>query len=361
MRLRFGKPSRWLITAAVGAALLAPTYGAYASSQDAVSLKSKYTYNSASPKASHIFGARMYTRFGPVKAPSGLRFAAILKSLTNEYWQGIERGVKAAGKTYGVQVTVQAASSESAQTQQLTIAQTMLGGNYNAFLVSPEAVSNLTPALQQMKSQGLPVVNTDDARVDATTFVGPNHELDGWNAAVYIAKHLPGGGDVAQIEGQAGSSAAILRIRGFKLGVAKYARLHLVASVPGNWDEQTAYNDTQNLLRRSPNLRAIYADNDTMAVGVAKAVVDAGKKGKIIVVGTDGIPAALADIRNGTMAATVTPLPYYEGYWSVEAAVRLLKGQHLPDWLVAPAQVITKSNISKFYKANLTERTDLYR
>jgi ribose transport system substrate-binding protein len=227
--------------------------------------------------------------------------------------------------------------------------------------VSPEASSNLTPAIKQMQSAGVPIVNTDDARIDGTSYVGPSHELDGSQAADLIAQRLPDGGDVAQIEGQAGSNAAILRIKGFKEGVAKHPNLKLVASVPGNWDGTMAYNDTQTLLRKNPNIKAFYADNDTMAVWVAKAVSDMGQQGKILIVGTDGIPAVLDGIKTGKITATVTPLPFYQGYWSVEAAVRLLAGQKVPDWVVAPAQLITKDNIDKFFDKDNNVLPGLYK
>ena len=320
-----------------------------------------YTYNSDSPQATRVFGADFAKTLGPVPSKSGIRIGAVLKTLNNQYWQGIQSGIRAAAKDFGVEVTIQAANTESDPTQQLTIAQTLIGRRFDAYIVSPEATSNLTPALQQMRDASVPIINTDDARIAASTYVGPDHELDGSQAADYIAEHLPNGGDVAQIEGQAGSSAAILRIRGFKNGVAKHPNLKLVASVPGNWDGNMAYNDAQTLLRKNPNIKAFYADNDTMAVGVAKAVSDAGMAGKIIVVGTDGIPAALNGIENGTISATVTPLPYYEGYWSVEAAVRLLSGQKVPDWVVAPAQLITKETIGQFYGSDNNVKVSLYK
>jgi ribose transport system substrate-binding protein len=212
-----------------------------------------------------------------------------------------------------------------------------------------------------MQEAGVPIVNTDDARVAATVYVGPNHELNGIGAAEFIAKNLPDGGEVAQIEGQPGSSAAILRIKGFKEGVAKHPNLKLVASVPGDWDGTKAYNAAQTLLQKNPNIKAFYANNDTMAVGVAKAVVDAGLQGKVIVVGTDGIPAALEGIKNGTIAATITPLPFYQGYWSTQAAVRLLAGQKVPAWVVAPAQLISKDNISDFFDNSNNVKAGLFK
>lgn len=279
---------------------------------------------------------------------SGERIAVVLKALSNQYWQGIELGVQAAAEDFGVEVTVQAASSESAQNEQLTIAQTMVNDQYDAYIVAPESTSNLNPALESMQAQGAPIVNVDDARIPATVYVGPDHKLNGIQAADFIAEANPNGGQVAQIEGQAGSSAAILRIEGFNEGVASND-LDLVASVPGNWSADEAFAATTQILQQYPDLVGIYANNDTMAIGVAQAVAQAGKTDQITIVGTDGVPEAVSGVRSGSIAATVSPLPFYEGYWAVEAAVRLLRGVDVSPWVVAPAQLIDANNVDEFY------------
>lgn len=318
----------------------------------------KYTYASDASDAKQLEGAKLASTLGAVKPEKDYRVAVILKALTNQYWQGIEKGAEAAAKDFGIDVTVQAASSESAQTEQLTIAQTLTGQKFDAYVIAPESTSNLTPALRTMKSQGAPVVNVDDARVAATTYVGPNHELNGIQAAAEFAKEFPDGGKVAQVEGQAGSSAAILRIKGFKEGVAKAGNLDLVASVPGDWDGDKAFAATQQIIQQHPDVKGIYANNDTMAIGVAKAVKASGKK--ISVIGTDGVPEAIAGVRAGNVTATVSPLPYWEGYWAVEAAVRHLEGQDVPAWIVAPAQLITADNVDEFYDNAGLVLTDLF-
>ncbi len=347
------------VVAAVGAVVIgvsgcssaakSTSSGSSGSSSSSSGSSGKYSYASDSSTAVKLNGVDLSTLVGSPVGGKKYRIGIVLKSLTNQYWQGIEKGVKAAAAKYNVAVTVQAASSEQAQTEQLTIAQTLVGQKFDAYIIAPESSSNLTPALAQMKSQGVPVVNVDDARVAATTYVGPNHELDGTTAADEMAKLLPSGGEVAQIEGQAGSSAAILRIKGFKEGVASHSNLKLVASAPGDWDANKAYAATQQIIQQHPNVKAIYANNDTMAIGVAKAVQASGKAGKISVIGTDGVPEAVAGVRAGRMLATVSPLPYYEGYWAVESAVGLLEGKKVPAWVVAPAQLITKATVSKFY------------
>ncbi|WOQ70054.1 substrate-binding domain-containing protein [Microbacterium limosum] len=286
---------------------------------------------------------------GPVPDGSGERIGVVLKALSNQYWQGIELGVEAAAEDFDVEITLQAASSESAQNEQLTIAQTMVNQGYDAYILAPESTSNLNPAIETIVSQCAPIVNVDDARIAATVYVGPDHESNGTQAADFIAQANPNGGKVAQIEGQAGSSAAILRIAGFEEGVASHDNLDLVASVPGNWDANEAFAATTQILQQHPDLVGIYANNDTMAIGVAQAVAEAGKTEQVTIVGTDGVPEAISGIRNGSMAATVSPLPYYEGYWAVEAAVRLLRGEAVAPWVVAPAQLIDQNNVDEFY------------
>ncbi|RCG31663.1 ABC transporter substrate-binding protein [Sphaerisporangium album] len=318
-----------------------------------------YTYTSDQDGVQSIEGVELASSLGEFTPAKKHRVAVILKALTNQYWQGIEKGAKAAAAKYGVEVTIQAASSEKAQAEQLTIAQTLIGQKFDAYVVAPESTSNLSPALNQMRQQGAPIVNVDDARVPATVYVGPDHELDGSQAADELAKLSPGGGEVAQIEGQSGSSAAILRIKGFKEGVAKHPNLKLVASVPGNWDANVSYSAAQQVIQQNPNLKGIYANNDTMAIGVAKAVKESGKN--IAVIGTDGVPEAVSAVRGGSMAATVSPLPYYEGYWAVESAVGLLEGKQIAPWVVAPAQTITKDNVGQFYDESGQVITTLYK
>lgn len=286
------------------------------------------------------------------KPDSDLRFGVVLKSLTNEYWQEVERGMEAAAEHYGVELNVQAASSETAQSQQLNIAQTMVTQGFDAYLVSPESTSNLTPAIKQMQDAGAPIVNVEDARVAATTFVGPESLYEGGAAGEYLTETLPAGSKVAQIEGLAGSDAAKLRTQGFKDAVEKGGSLELIASVPGDWDARKAYDAATNLLQQNPDLAGFYANNDTMALGIVKAVADAGRSGEVLVVGTDGVPSAIKAIEDGSLAASTTPQPFSQGFWSVQAALALLQGEELPPFIATPAIVVSAENVADIYDEN---------
>ncbi len=90
---------------------------------------------------------------------------------------------------------------------------------------------------------------------------------------------------------------------------SKKSQIKLVASQPADWDRIKALDVATNVLQRNPNIKAIYCANDTMAMGVAQAVANAGKTGKVLVVGTDGIPEARKMVEAGQMTATVAQNP----------------------------------------------------
>ena len=116
----------------------------------------------------------MAKKLGDFKPAANLKVGVVLKSLSNQYWQGIESGIKAAAKKYNVDVTVQAANSESSRPSSLRSLRPCSARASTRSSLSPEAASNLIPALEADTEGKLPIVNTDDARIAATVYVGPS-------------------------------------------------------------------------------------------------------------------------------------------------------------------------------------------
>lgn len=297
-----------------------------------------------------IESSALESQFGPIPKPQHqLHFAYVTKTLINQFWQDAAAGAKAEAAKYGVTLTVQAAQDESSMMQQLNLGQTVLSQKPDALLLSPQSDSNLEPVITAAKAENIPTVIIDDARsAGASSYIGTNQEMIGAEAATYLHGAYPNGGDVAQIEGMAGSPNARARMKGFRDQLAKYSNLHLVASQPGNWDRLTALNATANILRQHPNIVGIYANNDGMALGVYEAVKDAGDASKVAVVGTDGIPEARTSIANGQMRATIAEFPIEEGKLGVDVALRLLACQPIPPWVVSRNAVITKDNVAQY-------------
>jgi len=285
-------------------------------------------------------------KLGPVPAPAkGVQIGSVMKFLGNQYWATLSKGQTTRAAKYGETVDVQAASSESDQVGQLNSAETMLNKGYKVILASPQSDTNLCPAVEKAEAKNLLVINVNDAVFpNARQWVGPNQIQNGITAAQYMGKTLPKGAAVAVVQGQAGVYAAKQRTAGFTDEAGKQG-LKVVASVPADWDVQKARDAASTILQQHPDLAGFYCNNDTMALGVAEAVKAAGKKGKVQIIGTDGISDAYTAIRSGDLTATVDSYPELTGEVAVDVALRLLGGQKVPRAVYTPQALITKDNV----------------
>jgi len=285
---------------------------------------------------------------GPVPVPAeGTEIGSIMKFLGNPYWILLAEGQADRAAKYDVTVDVQAATSEADQVGQLNSAETMLQNDYAALLVSPQSDTNLCPAVEKAEGSNVPVLNVNDAVLPgAKQWVGPNQGQNGISAAEYMISTLPAGSEVAVIEGQAGVYAAKQRTAGFT-DTATAGGLNVVASVPADWDIAKARDAAATIIAQYPDLKGFYANNDGMALGIAEAVKAAGMKGKIQVIGTDGIEDAYNAIRSGDLTATVDSYPYLTGQVSVDVALRLIGGQEVPRAIYTPQALITMENVDE--------------
>ncbi len=301
-------------------------------------------------ETNRINWSELQAKFGAVPAaPAGTKVGGVSKTLTNEYWRSLGEGYEAYAKPAGVEVVYQAAQSEGDQLGQLSIAENLISQGFNALLLSPQTDSNLQPALESAEAQGIPVINVNDAVIPSVRhYVGNVQRDNGVRVAKWFLQNRPEGGKVAVIEGQAGVFAAGQRTKGFTDTITQGGKFTVVASVPGNWDRQVAYDAAATILQQNPDLTGFYANNDGMALGVVEAVSSNSDLAKVAIVGTDGIREAKKSVAAGEMRATVAEFPFEEGQLGVQVAVRLLGCQAIPAWVISPQAVIHKDNVKDF-------------
>jgi ribose transport system substrate-binding protein len=331
----------WIKTLAAGCAFALMAGAAHA--QDLAPLNSD-------TETDRINWSELQAKFGDVPpAPEGTRIGGVSKTLINEYWRSLGEGYQAYADKAGVEVVYQAAQSEGDQLGQLSIAENLILQGFDALLLSPQTDSNLQPAVETAEADGIPVVNVNDAVIPtARHYVGNVQRDNGVRVARWLLKNRPQGGKVAVVEGQAGVFAAGQRTKGFSETIAEGGKFTVVASVPGNWDRQLAYDAASTVLQQNPDLVGFYANNDGMALGVVEAVKAAGLQDKVVVFGTDGISDAHASIQAGELTGTVDSFPVLTGEVAMEVALRLLGGQDLPRVVTTPQALITKDNVESF-------------
>lgn len=285
-----------------------------------------------------------------IKANASYKIAVLLKTLANPFWVSMQQGILDEAKRLGIKVDVFAVPTEGDIQAQLSLLESIVERDYDGIAVAPITPTNLIPGIVKANRKGIPVVNLDESvdraalyRAGGTIvgFVTTNNFEVGRQAARFIGEQLRGRGQVAIIEGMAGNKSGEDRKNGFLAGIREFPGITVVASQPANWDRLQALNVATNILQRFPNLSAFYCANDTMALGAAQAVINAGKRGQVLVVGTDGIPEALEAIKDGRMTATIAQDPYNIGVVGLRMLVFVLNSMNAE----VPSKVVTRSDI----------------
>jgi D-allose transport system substrate-binding protein len=270
----------------------------------------------------------------PVQAKE-LQIAVLIKGLSNPYWKALSEGADDAAKASGVSLQLQGAQTDQEIEAQLNMCQTMLLKKPDALIFATVNQVNLLPCLKQAQQKNIPLIDVDGSytKDEATKYgvkvafsvASNNYEL-GKKAAQYLQGKT---GKVLVIEGLPGNSPGELRLKGFRENLPK--GLQIVASLPGDWDRLKAADITNDILTKTPDLKIIFAANDTMALGVAETV-HSHKRDDIVIVGIDGTGDAVKAIKAGRLTASVAQLPYLMGKQAVEKVVGLLKSNKHYDY-----------------------------
>ena len=300
-------------------------------------------------------GGMSVEEIAAVKADQPYKLLAVVKTLSNEYWQTMERGYQDAAAEKGVTIDVLSVPTEQDTEQQLNQLQTALAQGYDAIMVSPITPANLIPALVTANQAGIPIINVDE-RVDPaaaeaagaklTSVIASDNRDAGARAAQYMIDNIPDGGKVAIIEGKAGNQSGLDRKEGFQEAIEAAGNFEIVASQPADWDQQRALDAATNILQANPDLVGFYAANDTMALGVVEAARAAGKLDPVVIIGTDAIPAALAAVQAGDMEGTVAQFPAEEARIATSLAILALQGHPVEGFIPSPIELITKDNVA---------------
>ena len=124
--------------------------------------------------------------------------------------------------------------------------------------------------------------------------------------------------------------------------------MNIVAEQTAEWDTAKGMSVTENIITAHPNLKALFASNDNMAMGAIEALKSAKMLDKVMVVGFDGNPEAAEAILRGDMAVSVAQRPTNMGIIGVESVNKLVKGETIPEVVDTGAELVTKENAEQY-------------
>lgn len=265
--------------------------------------------------------------------------ALVVSTLNNPFFVTLKDGAEAKAKELGYQMVV--LDSQNDPAKELANVEDLAVRKVSAILVNPTDSAAVGNAIMLANKAGIPVLTLDrGANVgEVKAHIASDNIAGGKMAGDFIASKLGKNIDVIQLEGIAGTSAARDRGEGFAQAV-KANGFKVLASQPADFDRTKGLNVMENLLAAHPDVKAVFAQNDEMALGALRATQAAGKQ--VLIVGFDGTDDGKAAVKSGRLGATVAQQPALIGAIGVETADKVLKGEAVEKYIPVPLQVVSQ-------------------
>ena len=279
----------------------------------------------------------------------------VMKSLANEFFKTMEEGArKFAAEDGTFELIPVGMNSETDIDTQINAMENFITQKVDMIVLAPADSVGLVPSVKKAVDAGITVVNfdvtldkkalTDNGLPEDFLFVGPDNTLGSEMVGKFMAEKLGKGAKVIIIEGNPGADNAKQRKEGFMKAVEAY-ELDLLTSTTAHWETEEANTVMTNLLTKHPDVQGVMCANDSMALGVVKAIEAAGKVDKIAVVGFDNIEACQSLIKEGKMLATVDQFGPEMAANAIKVGFRILKGEKLSGWEKTPVEVVSQENL----------------
>lgn len=224
--------------------------------------------------------------------------------------------------------TLDIRSADDSNERQIADIQYFIDNDYDIIITAPNEAEAITPVIKKAYEAGIPVIIFDRNIIgdSYTSYMELDNEGIGASAGRY-AIHLMGGkqAKVVEICGLPGSTPAQERHEGFTAAIATAPNVELAASETALWNGDRAFTVVDSILAAHPDIDLIYAHNDVMAIGAAKAAKARGLD-NIKILGTDAAPGlGIKAVEEGVIDATfIYPT---EGNRVIRTAMAILKGE----------------------------------
>ncbi|MCF0253481.1 MAG: ribose ABC transporter substrate-binding protein RbsB [Duodenibacillus sp.] len=286
-----------------------------------------------------LIGA-MAVAFAGMTGANAATFGLVVSTQDNPFFVTLKDGAVAKAKAMGHKLIV--LDSQNDPAKELNNVEDLMVKGVDVLLINPTDSDAVVSAVKAANRSRVPVVTLDRASNGAkvVTHIASDNVAGGEMAGKYIVEKLQGKSvKVVELEGIPGTTAA--RDRGQGFNKAAEGKLTVVARQAADFDRTKGLNVTENILQAQPEVSAIFAHNDEMALGALKAAEASGRKG-IMIVGFDATDDAVRAVKEGKLAATVAQKPAEIGAKGIEAADKIVSKASLPKFIPVELELVTK-------------------
>ncbi|WP_352406548.1 ribose ABC transporter substrate-binding protein RbsB [Acetoanaerobium noterae] len=263
----------------------------------------------------------------------------VVSTLNNPFFVSLKEGAEQKAKDMGMELVV--LDSQNDPAQELANVEDLLTQGVSLILINPTDSDAVGNAIIAANNKNVPVVTLDRGanQGEVVSHIASDNVAGGVMAGEHIVSLLGGKGKVVELEGIAGTSAARDRGQGFNDAIAG-TEIEVVAKQVADFDRTQGLSVMENILQAQPEIDAVFAHNDEMALGAQKAIEASGRE--IIIVGFDATDDAVAAVKEGKMSATVAQQPSLIGELGVETAKKILDGESVEDFVPVDLQLVTE-------------------
>jgi len=195
--------------------------------------------------------------------------------------------------------------------------------------MQPGGIDTLREPVQAMIDAGTPVIDMDTLIVPMSdlwemgivTFIAPDNVFMSESVVSKLVEKMGYAGKISHIGGAPGHTGAQARGQGFLNITGQHPDVEVVDDQPADWDGTRAAALAEAVLNRHPDLKAIFADNDDMALAAQQAVANAGLADQVLVGGVDAMSDAIAAVEDGRLVGTARNSATRIHGWAVIAGV----------------------------------------
>ena len=289
----------------------------------------------------------------------GKKTLAFVVNGASDFWKAAEAGVKKAQTelpNYSLTFKYPEQSSAAIQTR---IMDDLVAAGVAGILVSPVDPKTMGDALNRVGGQvALFTTDSDAPNSKRIVYIGSSNTDAGKQAGQLMVKAMPNGGKCMGFVGLPGADNARERIEGVKETI-KGSKIELVDVRADDIDQTRAKRNVEDTITARPDINCMVGFYSYNTPRIYEALKEAGKIGKVTIIGFDEDPITLGGVKEGTIVGTVVQQPYEWGYQGMKLLAKYLEGDKsfIPanKLIIIPTKIIEKGNVDAFW-AELKER-----
>ena len=261
------------------------------------------------------------------------------------FFVNILYGAEKEAQKYGIKLIIEDAGGYSNIDKQISQFETLVSKRVDAIFVDPADFKAFVPVVNRAIAAHIPVFGFGDPVTGAVSSVYGAHYRIGQAIANFLGQTVKQGEIVAEA-GPPGAVWTTTRYKGFIATLKKYPGLRLKATQWTNADSTDGLNTTEDFLARFPNLKGIYAADNSIGEGAGNAVAAHHAQDRVAVATAVMSIATRNMIRKGYIKFDVAMQVVMFGRIAIQNAIKYWQHKPVPKDVVPAMINVTKANVN---------------